>query len=68
MPRPSRWPGQRGAEGFPNRIAAAPGEVVVIDGASSRNSGIVATSLAWFEFAGLTFTRTKSRASSSRHR
>ncbi len=49
-----------GAEGFPNRIAAAPGEVVVIDGASSRNSGIVATSLAWFEFAGLTFTRTKS--------
>ena len=49
-----------GSSGFPNRIAAVPGETVVIDGASTRNSGIVATSLAWFEFAGLTFTRTKS--------
>ena len=49
-----------GSSGFPNRIAAVPGETVVIDGASTRASGIVATSLAWFDLAGLTFTRTKS--------
>ena len=47
-----------GAEGFPNRLAAAPGDAVVIDGASTRASGIVAPSVSWIEFEGLKFTRT----------